>query len=54
VSGLAIVVVPLATGILMFAINRPHLGVVALIMLTALPLTRADHGRGVRTAAVHH
>jgi hypothetical protein len=34
VSGLAIGVVLLATAILMFAINKPRLDVVALVMLT--------------------
>ena len=36
---LAIVLVLLAAAILMFAINKPRLDAVALIMLTALPLT---------------
>src|SRR5262249_26681676 len=36
---LAIVLVLLATAIAMFAINRPRMDAVGLIMLTALPLT---------------
>jgi di/tricarboxylate transporter len=39
VSGLAVVIVLLAAAILMFAINKPRLDAVALIMLTALPFT---------------
>jgi di/tricarboxylate transporter len=39
VSELVIVVGLLAAAVLMFAINRPRLDVVALIMLTALPFT---------------
>jgi di/tricarboxylate transporter len=39
VSELAIVLILLAAAILMFAINKPRLDVVALIMLTVLPFT---------------
>jgi len=39
VSDLAIVVVLLAVAIVMFAINKPRLDAVALIMLVALPFT---------------
>jgi di/tricarboxylate transporter len=38
-SGLALVLVLLAAAIVMFAINRPRMDVVALIMLIALPFT---------------
>jgi di/tricarboxylate transporter len=38
-TGLALVLVLLAAAIVMFAINRPRMDVVALIMLTALPFT---------------
>src|SRR6478672_7656541 len=38
-SDLAIVLALLAAAIVMFAINKPRLDAVALIMLTALPLT---------------
>ena len=44
---LAIVLVLLAAAIVMFAINRPRLDAVALIMLTVLPFTGVHHhGRG--------
>jgi di/tricarboxylate transporter len=36
---LAVVLMLLAAAILMFAINKPRLDAVALIMLTALPFT---------------
>lgn len=38
-SELAVVLGLLAAAIVMFAINKPRLDAVALIMLTALPLT---------------
>src|SRR6476619_4011293 len=38
-SDLAVVLALLAAAIVMFAINKPRLDAVALIMLTALPLT---------------
>jgi di/tricarboxylate transporter len=38
-ADLAVVLALLATAIVMFAINRPRMDAVALIMLTALPLT---------------
>jgi di/tricarboxylate transporter len=38
-SGLVVVLALLAAAIVMFAINRPRLDAVALIMLVALPLT---------------
>ena len=39
VSQLVVVLILLAAAIVMFAINRPRLDAVALIMLTALPFT---------------
>src|SRR5262245_566032 len=38
-TDLAVVLVLLAAAIAMFAVNRPRMDAVALIMLTALPLT---------------
>jgi di/tricarboxylate transporter len=38
-SELAVILSLLATAIVMFAIDKPRLDAVALIMLTALPLT---------------
>ena len=44
---LAIVLALLAAAIVMFAINKPRMDAVALIMLTALPFTGVlTHGRG--------
>ena len=40
-SDLAIVLILLAAAVLMFAINKPRLDFVALIMLTILPFTGA-------------
>jgi di/tricarboxylate transporter len=45
---LAIVLVLLAAAILMFALNRPRMDAVALIMLTALPFTNAIAGAVAR------
>ncbi len=46
-TDLAIVLLLLAAAIVMFAINKPRMDAVALIMLTALPFTGViTHGRG--------
>ena len=43
---LAIVLFLLAATTVMFALNRPRMDAVALIMMTMLPLTGVDHGLG--------